>query len=286
MDSYRCEESCISRLLFLEKTKYCVSLFVKEGLYVDDFWLFSIGKNESGVNRILEYNIKTREFKLRKKTEEGDYISNDSSDVVYHSTLDVSNDGMRFEGSSLNHSPFGYGSLYNSTNELLYQGVMFGCSKECFGVEIYPGLDIVKYCGCYYMNERHGFGILYDRKGEILYEGYWLYGSTNYETSIVLKDVVNDRIVHSLIHELVIDEGCGNDYDVDLELSYLVHLERLEVRSNSFKNLKSLKISDNPVLKTVDIGKKNASLQYEGFLEGAFENVKTVVVSSKISVDW
>lgn len=82
MDSYRCEESCISRLLFLDKTKYCVNLFVKEGLYVDDFWLFSIGKNGSGVYRILEYNIITREFKLRKKTEEGDYISNDSSDVV------------------------------------------------------------------------------------------------------------------------------------------------------------------------------------------------------------
>ena len=113
-------------------------------------------------------------------------------------------------GRSSYDNPFGYGSLYNSSNELIYRGVMINDKKECFGIDFFSGLNQIEYIGCYYNNERHGFGKLYDRKGELMYEGDWMFGSNDYDKNqnVILKNIDNDRIVHRFIHELVIDEGC------------------------------------------------------------------------------
>ena len=132
---------------------------------------------------------------------------------------------------------------------------MIGNSKECFGIDFYPGFDLIEYIGCYNNNKRHGFGMLYDRKGELIYEGDWLCGSKDYEKNenVILKDLDHSRIVNSLIHELVIGEGCGVSYKGDLRLCGFVNLERIVVKNNSFVNVNSLEISDNSELKSIEI---------------------------------
>ena len=211
--------------------------------------------------------------------EESEFVSVDASDIELNCVIDISNDGMRWEGSFLKNSPFGFICIMNESNEVIYQGVMIGDKKECYGIDFYPGLDKIQYIGCYWNNERHGFGMLYDRKGELMYEGDFISGSYYYDKNVILKDIANDRIVHSLIHELVIDEGCGNDYKGDLLLCGFDYLDRIVVKKNSFMNVNSLKISDNCVLKSIEIEDSEGTY---GSCLGSFVNVKTVLITSSL----
>lgn len=204
---------------------------------------------------------------------ESDFIPVPSVGIQENSIVDVSNDGMRIEGDCLNNSPFGYVSLINESNELIYKGVMVDDKKECFGVDFFPGLGVIEYCGCFWNNQRHGYGMLYDRKGELLYEGDFIIGLHDYERTVILK-CIGDRSIHSLIHELVIDEDCGNDYKGCLQLCGFVYLERIVVKKASFVNVYLLKIRNNLVLKRIEI---KDSDYYE---KGAFDGVKSVVMSS------
>ena len=250
-------------------------MFPKEGFIVDSEWIISISKsNNDGLYR-YDYNMKTKELKMSKVVEgESDFIPVPSVGIQENSIVDVSNDGMRIEGDCLNNSPFGYVSLINKSNELIYKGVMVGDKKECFGMDFFPGLGVVEYCGCYWNNQRHGYGMLYDRKGELVYEGDWLLGSNDYAKNVILKSIDNEGIVHSLIHELVIDEGCGNDYEGGLLLCGFGYLERFVVKKNSFNKVDYLEISDNCVLKNIEIE--------DAMWNGAFAHVINVIVFSAI----
>ena len=278
MSSFLCEECCIPQLISIHYQRDCIGLCQQTGLMVSDEWISSILESENGLYYRYEYNVVTKKLKTSKKEKDNsDYLYIDNSIEQSISVIDVSNNGTRWEGPCTGDSSSGYGSLYSSSNELIYRGVMIGGEKECFGTEFYPDLGKPEYCGCYWDNERHGFGMLYDRKGELLYEGVFICGSPDYDKNVILKDLDNDRIVHSFIHELVIDEGCGNDYEGDLLLCGFDYLERIVVKKNSLKNLSFLKISDNCVLKSIEIKDGEYSES-----SGSFWNVRKVMMESVI----
>ena len=76
--------------------------------------------------------------------EESEFVSVDASDIELNCVIDISNDGMRWEGSFLKNSPFGFICIMNESNEVIYQGVMIGDKKECYGIDFYPGLDKIQ----------------------------------------------------------------------------------------------------------------------------------------------
>lgn len=87
-----------------------------------------------------------------------------------------------------------------------------------------------------------------------MYEGDFMFGSADYEVSVTVKNYDEDNyFIHSCVKELVIDKGYGNDIRIDLLLAGFSNLEKLIIKQNSLKNVKSLKLSDNPVLTTLDI---------------------------------
>ena len=88
-------------------------------------------------------------------------------------TIDLNENGDRWEGDSLNGSPFGYGCLYNSENQLIYSGFIFEGLKVCYGVELYGDVSLVEYEGGFYKGMRYGNGKLYDKKNALVYEGEW-----------------------------------------------------------------------------------------------------------------
>ena len=275
----------ISRIINIDHWEYYIGFIQQRGLEVSGQWIIDYSINEDGDVQSYDYNLKTKEFKTSKKDKDhSDFIPIHISNIQSKSIMDISNEGILLEGSCLNHSPFGPVCLMNESNELIYRGVMIRDKKECFGIEFYPDLGLIEYIGCYYNNERHGFGMLYNRKGELIYEGDWLFGSNDYDKNenVILKDARNDRIVHSLIHELVIDEGCGNDYDGDLKLCGFGYLDRIVVKKNSFQNVNSLKISDNCVLKSIETenGERRDDID-----SGSFRYVKTVLITSSL-IDW
>ena len=86
-------------------------------------------------------------------------------------TIDLSEKGDRWEGNSLNNSPFGYGCIYNSENQLIYKGFVFKGMKVCFGSEFYEDAGIVEYEGEYYKNKRCGYGRIINKLNQLVYEG-------------------------------------------------------------------------------------------------------------------
>ena len=274
------EDSCITRLLSSKHKNYIIGIRYLEGTFLNEDWIRSVSKSNDNELECFDYNLITKELKMSKRANMySDFISEPIFNIQTNSVIDLSNNGMRFEGSSRNNSPFGYIRLINNLNEVVYQGVMINNKKECFGIDFYPGVSIVEYCGCYWNNERHGFGMLYDRKGNLMYEGDFIRGRIDYETNVMLKNIDNDRIVHSLIHELVIEEGCGNDYEGDVLLCGFDNLERVVVKKNSFRNVNSIKISDNCVLKIIDTDSD------EWDIDSVFCCVKSIVIESMMIDD-
>ena len=273
------EESCISHLLSMDEIEYTSCFHKLSGISIKKGSIIASIKTTSSIVK-FSFDLQTKKLEVTKKEHTDSEFHPLSYNIEENGTLYMPDDGMRFEGPIEDDNPFGYGSLFNESNQLVYRGFMYSETKMCFGVEFYPDLGKVEYCGCYFGDARHGFGRLYDCQGELIYEGNWIYGLTNYDTSIVLNDIDDEVNVHNLIHELVIDEGCGNDYDDDLELSGYCYLERLEVRTNSFKNLKSLRISDNPVLKTIDTEDRRGGMDLAK--TAPLTNVKSVVIESMI----
>ena len=93
-----------------------------------------------------------------------------------------------------------------------------------------------------------------------------------------LRELLENGDKKRIVKELVIGEGCGNGMKDDLELCGFENLESIVVKKNTLKNLNSLMISDNPLLKSIEI--ENG--EYE---KHAFFYVKNVTITSTLIND-
>ena len=67
---------------------------------------------------------------------------------------------------------------------------------------------------------------------------------------------------------MIIGEGCFDEVKDDLVIDNYPNLEKIVVKKNSLKNLKSLKICNNEKLKTIEV-------EYDDFF-----SVKNVIIES------
>lgn len=143
--------------------EYTVGLLKEEGLFLRDRTIIAVSKLNDGNFRRTECNLLKKMVKIMYKGKWRSFCfpPNSDNNVV----IDLPSEGLSFEGYSLSNSLFGYGTLINEDNDVIYQGILVNKKKECFGTEFYPNLGIVEYCGCFWNNKRHGYGMLYDRKG-------------------------------------------------------------------------------------------------------------------------
>ena len=185
-------------------------------------------------------------------------------------TIDLNENGERWEGDSLNGSPFGYGCIYNSENQLVYSGFMFEGLKVCYGKEMYGDVGLVEYEGGFYNGMRYGDGKLCNKKNELIYEGEWYMNNPVELSSIKIEKELKEEDIHFGIEELVIGENCGNDL-IYFHLIGFGYLKKLRVKKNSLKNLESLVISNNNELESIGIedGDWNTA---------SFKNVKSVKI--------
>ena len=70
------------------------------------------------------------------------------------------------------------------------------------------------------------------------------------------------------IKEMIIEEWYGNYYFGNLVIANYPNLEKIIVKKNSLKNLKSLKIYNNEKLKTIEVE------------NGAFYELKNMIIES------
>ena len=81
---------------------------------------------------------------------------------------------------------------------------------------------------------------------------------------------------------MVIESKFGNDYFGDLVIEKYPNLEEIVVQEESLMNLNSLKICNNKRLKIIEVENTEGwEEDGEWYGNGAFENVKSVIINSK-----
>ena len=101
--------------------------------------------------RVIECNIEEKWMKVREKREnEMDWIEMEDINVKKGNVVDLNENGVRWEGDSINGNPYGYGCIYNEENHLIYNGFIFEGKKVCYGKDMYEDNGIIEYEGGYY----------------------------------------------------------------------------------------------------------------------------------------
>ena len=156
---------------------------------------------ENGLIREIECDNEEKWMKVRTKYEdESDWHEINLNKLIKHDIIDLCENGDRWEGDSLDHYPFGFGSIYNSENQLIYCGFMFEGLKVCYGVELYGDVGLVKYKGGFYNGMRYGDGKLYNKKDELIYGGEWYMHNAINER----RRIVKEEDIHFGLEEIVI----------------------------------------------------------------------------------
>ena len=95
--------------------------------------------------RVIECDIDEKWMKVRERKEKSEeWKEIDLSDLQRCDTIDLSENGDRWEGVSLNGNPFGYGCVYDSDNQLIYKGFVFEGMKVCYENVFYGDTGIIE----------------------------------------------------------------------------------------------------------------------------------------------
>ena len=176
------------------------------------------------------------------------------SGIEHNRVLDLNDEGERWEGDVLNDQPYGWGVLYDSEGEKVYEGFMIGEAYACYGTRYYSDIQKVDYKGEWCEGKRWGRGVQFDRNGKTVRDGEWI-NDEQVSKRVVLKE--ENLYLHSSIEELILqDHSCkGREWRV-LDLSFMPKLRVLEVGDECFDNVDEVKLIGLNQLERVVIGKK------------------------------
>lgn len=150
---------------------------------------------------------------------------------------------------------------------------------------------------------------LYEQDGRVMsYTGKWNHGECIIDNSISLIYMNNDIIkimsmsinnksdllkllkddpanqLKNTVNELIIEENCCKTIENEINLSGYSCLESIVIKKNSLVSLKTLKISNNPKLRTIEI--EDGIVENNQFKNCPFDKVKTVEFSSMNILNW
>ena len=223
---------------------------------------------ENGFVRLIECDKEEKSMMVKEKRENDKEWNEINMDGYKQGiVIDLSDKGDRWEGDSLNNSPFGYGCKYNPENQLIYKGFIFKGMKVCFGNEFFGDAGIIEYEGEYYKNMRFGYGRSYDKKSNLLYEGEWLKNQPMKLVSISDDHDLKDYDIHYNL------ENCHISYSSVCKLNIL--------RLSHFPYLKSIDVSGYCISESTEIEIDNCSILTDINLE-----LKRIERSSCHSIKW
>ena len=198
-------------------------------------------------------------------------------DYMEKTIIDLSPYGDRWEGSSLNDKPFGYGSLFDSNDHLLFSGFMFNQEYVCWG-QTYSGSSNLLYKGHFYNSYFWGPGCSYNLHNEVDYEGIRYCGST------VEADKRNSPFISYLPEEMILDDkNIGHSGGDCFQLvSFFVNVKRITITESSFQSIRVVNISDLPNLTHLTV-EKSSFLKKE---ETNIEKVYPTVISKSCNIEY
>ena len=209
------------------------------------------------VVELMVVNVKNHSMRVLTGLDRNELVEEDLSELKENETVDLSNDGKRWEGGVLKGEVFGYGCLYDEENQLEYEGWIIDGIKRCYGTEYWNDLGIVKYTGSWYSGMKHGYGVLYDRRGDIEHEGLFRNDYAFDIDTTIHWNVNNDLTINSYVESLIIDD----DFTPSLETLSLTNLEmllkKIEIGNNCFRGVIDFVIDGLNALESVKIGEIN-----------------------------
>ena len=158
-------------------------------------------------------------------------------------TIDLNENGERWEGDSLNGNPFGYSCIYNSDNQLIYSGFIYEGLKVCYGIELYGDVSLVEYEGEFNKGMRYGNGKLCNKKNELIYEGEWYMNNPSEIKSIRIERELKEEDIHFGLEEIEIGKECLDNLECFKLIGY-DHLKTLIIHENSLKRMNCFCIED------------------------------------------
>ena len=231
---------------------------------------------ESDTIRIIECYIEEKWMTVKEKhIESVEWNEIDTYELQHGDIIDLSDQGDRWEGNSLNGNPFSFGCIYNSENQLVYKGFIYEGLKVCYGIEMYGDISIVEYEGSFYKGMRYGYGKLYNKKNELVYEGEWFNNKSIMERSITINQIKNSNI-HFGIEELTIGTDCLLPLPT-FRLFRYNHLKKVEIKENQMVLMRDFCIEECDELLNVKLcGKKQ-----DTFSQNIIDNVVNNIQSKK-----
>ena len=170
---------------------------------------------------------------------------------IMHGIID-SSDGTRWEGEIIDGEACGVGRIYNSMNELIYEGFYIDGGREGYGKSYYEGTGNLAYEGLWCRDMRHGEGTSYDRQGNMVVKGLFL--EDNFvEVNVVIRTFSDIDSLSTLTETLVVSDNTLNEL-AHMDLSECRKLQTLKIGSNCCKNVCSFRISRLRELQTIEIG--------------------------------
>ena len=110
------------------------------------------------------------------------------------------------------------------------------------------------------------------------------YVSDTRKEQVIVQNINDWRHLHKMVRELEIAEDACNDMTDDLVISGFTNLRSIVVKKDAMQNLNSLKICDCDVLESIIV--EDGSGWDDGICHAPFENVKSVIITSKIEFDF
>ena len=162
----------------------------------------------------------------------------------------TSESGLRFEGTIYNNSPFGPGSLLDSSRNIIFTGILIDWKKMGWGTSFYPSGE-KSYEGYWCDDLKCGYGTCYSTEKEVIYEGEWI------NDAVAIVDYVgNGSMLHTLVKKAVFRKECAlSQFDV----SVLTLLENLVIEDSSFVDVPNFHIKEANELKYIKIGRYSFS---------------------------
>ena len=208
--------------------------------------------------RVIEVDTETKQL-LKVNGEE-------VKGVEHKRVLDLSDEGERWEGDVLNDEPYGWGVLYDSEGEKVYEGFRIKDVNVCYGARYYSDIGMIEYDGEWCEGKRWGRGVQYDRNGNALCDGEWMNNEhTEVEKALVISNKYQS--LDSRVETLVVSDGMCNEGTWDI-LQYLTHLRELAIGDGCFLAMSEVRIIGFRELERLTIGEKSF-LQYE-YRDGYF----------------
>ena len=177
----------------------------------------------------------------------------DVSGIEHGKVLDLSDNGVRWEGDVLNNKPYGWGVLYDKEGEKEYEGFRVGEVNVCCGTKYYSDIQKVEYEGEWFEGKRWGRGVQYNREGEVMFDGEWMYDKHMKKEETVITDY--STLLHNLLELLRVSCGCCNEREWRMiDFSVMPNLRELKVEDDCFENVEEVRVIGMKKLESVVIG--------------------------------